>query len=268
MKKPKVSYLKKFISNPLFLRILPIGLIVAVWLCITENGWIRPLFIPGISHFIKVYQDMAPYLLASTGMSLLMIFTGFFIGTAWGIISGLLMAYSRVSYYMFGGILDFIRPVPILALIPLFVIWFGIGIFPQVALIVLGCSIILGVNTTEAIHNVPRLQINAALTLGANRKQIYRTMIIPMITPNIIGAIRLSAATSFGLDMAAEFIGAQIGLGYMMIVYEKYLRTEGILAVVLIISIIAYITDITIAKIEKKLTRWTERRMKSVGMGI
>lgn len=268
MKKPKVSYLKKFISNPLFLRILPIGLIVAGWLIITENGWVRPLFIPGMSLFIKVYQDMAPHLLASTGISCLMIFTGFFIGSAWGIVSGLLMAYSRVSYYMFGGILDFIRPVPILALIPLFVIWFGIGIAPQIALIALGCSIILGVNTTEAIRNVPRLQINAALTLGANRKQIYRTVIVPMIVPNIIGAIRLSAATSFGLDMAAEFIGAQIGLGYMMIVYEKYLRTEGILAVVLIVSIIAYLTDTAIARIEKESTKWTERRVKSAVMGI
>lgn len=263
MRRSLIDYFKKFISNAAFLRILPIALIVALWLWLTENELIRPLFLPGLDRFIRIYKNMAPQLVPSIRMSCFMIFGGFFIGSSLGIFSALVMAYSRKAFYMFSGILGFLRPVPILALIPLFVIWFGIGIAPQIALIALGCMIILGVNTSEAIRNIPRIQINAALTLGANQRQVYRTIIIPVMVPQIIGAIRLAAATSFGLDMAAEFIGSQVGLGYMMIVYQRYLCTEGILAIVFIISIIAYITDMAIAGVEKYFTKWTERHLES-----
>ena len=187
-----------------------------------------------------------------------MTLTGFGIGVAFGTISGLAMAYSKAVRDFLGTVFDFTRPVPVFALIPLFILWFGIGRAPQIALIALGTSVVLGVTTVEAIRNVPSIYIRAALTLGADRKRIYTTVIVPYIVPHLIGAIRVAAAASWGLDVAAEFMGSQAGLGYLIM-------TAGIVILVVIYSLLAVLLDTVIAKLEKRLTPWTERR-SSIGV--
>src|SRR5262249_40254826 len=157
----------------------------------------------------------------------------------------------------------FIRPVPVFALIPLFVLWFGIGRMPQIVLIALGTSVILGVTTIEAVRNIAPVYVRAALTLGASRAQIYRTVLVPSIIPHLMGAIRVAAAASWGLDVAAEFIGAQNGLGYLMIVQETYLNTAGIMVIVLIYSLLALGLDTIIRLAERPITRWTERGVRT-----
>lgn len=158
-----------------------------------------------------------------------------------------------------GPIMEFTRPIPIFAMIPLFMIWFGLGLWPQILLVAIGVSGVLGVQTYEAIRNIPIVYINASSNLGANKKTIFRTVILPYIFPHIIGAIRVAAATSWGLDVAAEFMGVQVGLGYNMIVQQMYLNTPGIIVIILIYSTLAIVLDQIIKRIETKITRWTER---------
>jgi ABC-type nitrate/sulfonate/bicarbonate transport system permease component len=188
---------------------------------------------------------------------------GFAIGTFLGIVLGLLMAYSRVIRDLFGMVLDFIRPVPIFALIPLLVLWMGIGRGPQITLIALGTSVLLGVTTIEAIRNVPPVYVKAGLVLGASRGRIYRTVIVPSIIPHLVGAIRVAAAASWGLDVAAEFMGSQQGLGYLMISRQSYLDTAGILVVVVIYSLLALALDQLIRRAEAHVTRWSERQSQT-----
>ena len=107
--------------------------------------------------------------------------------------------------------MEFTRPVPVFALIPLFMLWFGIGFWPQILLVALGVSAILGVETYEAIRNLPLVYIRAASNLGADKKTIFRTVVIPYIFPHLIGAIRVAAAASWGLDVAAEFMWVRVG---------------------------------------------------------
>lgn len=190
-----------------------------------------------------------------------MTLTGFLIGTAFGTLSGLLMAYSPVIRDLIGSIFDFLRPIPVFALIPLFILWFGVGRVPQIVLIALGTSVVLGVTTLEAIRNVPSIYVRAALTLGADQKKIYRTVIVPYIIPHLIGAIRVAAAASWGLDVAAEFMGSQQGLGYLIILQQTFLRTAGIMLLVIVYSLLALIFDTIIALIEARITRWTERHV-------
>ena len=91
------------------------------------------------------------------------------------------------------------------------------------------------------------------------KKDIFRTVVIPYITPHLIGAIRVGAAASWGLNVAAEFMGAQVGLGFHMIVHQIYLNTAGIIAIIIIYSLLAIGLDQIIQKVEVKLTHWTER---------
>lgn len=239
--------------------IVPV-LLVVLWLIITQLKLIRPIFMPGPKElwhsFLGMYKLLPMAILTTVRMTL----TGFAIGVAFGTISGLAMAYSRVIRDLLGTVFDFLRPVPVFALIPLFILWFGIGRAPQIALIAMGTSVVLGVTTLEAIRNVPTIYIRAALTLGANRQRIYSTVIVPYIIPHLIGAIRVAAAASWGLDVAAEFMGSQQGLGYLIILQQTYLRTAGIVLLVIIYSTLAVIMDTLIAAAEKRITRWTERR--------
>ncbi len=240
-------------------KLIPIILILITWFITTEYRLLRPLFLPSPKELFYAFTMMAPQLPRAIGISLSMIITGFLIGSFFGIISSMVMAYSRLFLNMFGSIFDFLRPVPVFALIPMFVLWFGIGRTPQIALIALGTSVTMGVTTTEAIRNIPNIYIEASRTLGASRIQVFSTIVVPYIIPHIVGAIRLAAAMSFGLDVAAEFMGSQTGLGYLMIVQQQYLRTSGILVIVIIYSAFAIILDRIIATIEKHVTAWTTR---------
>ena len=233
--------------------------VIGLWLMVTGLHWIAPVFIPTPYDLWASVQAMGPELPGSIQYSVTITLSGFAIGVSVGLLLGLGMAYSVHVRNLFGGFFTFVRPVPIFALIPLFVLWFGIGWQPQVALIALGTSVIMGVTTTDAVRNVPTIFVKAALTLGAKRRHVYRTVILHSIVPHLVGAIRVAAAASWGLDVAAEFIGAQTGLGHLMIVREEYLDTAGIFVVVLFYALLAIVLDRVIAISTRRLVRWTER---------
>lgn len=257
----------------ILLKITMPALIVIAWFITTELDLIPPLFVPGVPEMLRAFDALARLLPGAILTTVLMTLTGFLIGTAFGALSGLVMAYSPAIRDLLGSIFDFLRPVPVFALIPLFILWFGIGRMPQIVLIALGTSVVLGVTTLEAIRNVPTIYVRAALTLGADRTAIYRTVIVPYIIPHLIGAIRVAAAASWGLDVAAEFMGSQQGLGYLIILQQTFLRTAGIILLVIVYSILALVFDRLIASLESRITRWTERHVvrgvvgSIVGMG-
>jgi ABC-type nitrate/sulfonate/bicarbonate transport system permease component len=255
---------KKNYSSFLPKLIVPFLLIV-LWIVVTELKLVKPIFVPPpealLHSFLGMYKLLPKAILTTVSMTL----TGFGIGVAFGTISGLAMAYNKTIRDLLGTIFDITRPVPVFALIPLFILWFGIGRGPQIALIALGTSVILGLTTLEAIRNIPNIYIRAALTLGADRQKIYSSVVVPYIIPHLIGAIRVAAAGSWGLGVAAEFMGSQAGLGYLIILQQTYLRTAGIILLVFIYSALAVIMDLIIAIFERRITRWTERR-SSVGV--
>jgi ABC-type nitrate/sulfonate/bicarbonate transport system permease component len=240
-------------------RVIPLAVLGVVWVLVTEVGKVNPLFLPGPVLMWQTFLDMAPRLPGAIRYSMTMLLTGFVVGTGAGILLGLAMAYSHAVRFAAESITEVIRPVPIFALIPLFILWFGVGLMPQIALVAFGCFVIVVVNTSEAIRNVKPLYMQAAYTLGATRGYAFRTVIVPAITPEIIGAVRVAAAASFGLDVAAEFLGAQQGLGHLMINNQLYLRTEGIMIAIIIFSLLSLILDFLIRRGGEYLTRWSER---------
>lgn len=233
---------------------------MAVWVLVTLVFKLSSAtFIPSPLDLAKAFWEMRANLIDAILSSLSITMSGFLIGLVVGISMGMLMAYSKAFLETAGPFMEFTRPVPIFAMIPLFMIWFGLGIWPQVLLVALGVSAVLGVQTYEAIRNMPLVYLRASSNLGADKKTIFGTIVMPYIFPHLIGAIRVAAATSWGLDVAAEFMGVQVGLGYNMIVQQMYLNTPGIIAIVVIYSLLAILLDQIIARIEARVTRWTER---------
>lgn len=235
-------------------------LLVFVWVLITMVLKLTTsTFLPSPEDLAKAFYKMRGNLIPAILSSLKIAMGGLALGLLAGMLMGLMMAYSKSFLESVGPIMEFTRPIPIFALIPLFMIWFGLGTTPQVLLVALGVMAIIGVQTYEAIKNMPVVYIRAASNLGASKKQIFATVVIPYIFPHLVGAIRVAAASAWGLDVAAEFMGVQVGLGYNMIVQQMYLNTPGIIAIVIVYSFLAIMLDQIIARAERRVTHWTER---------
>ncbi|WP_010268206.1 ABC transporter permease [Paenibacillus senegalensis] len=234
-------------------------LFLALWIVLTLGGFVNKLYLPGPDQIFGVFMEDYSKLFRHLGFTLGRQFAGFFLGSALGILVGLLIASNRYVQAFMDPIIEVLRPIPPLAIIPMLILWLGIGAFPQILLVTFGCFVIIVVNTVESVRNVPKIYINAARTLGAKWSYIYHTVVLPAIVPSLVGSVRVCAAASFGLVVAAEFMGAQEGIGYYMIIAQRYLRTDMIFVSIIIISALAWLTDQLIRKAEKRLTRWSER---------
>lgn len=233
--------------------------LLASWIFASEVLKIDPIYIPGPGDLLNRFLQMMPQLPSALGYSLTIILGGYLAGSGVGVLVALVMAYSVTVRESLAPVIDVLRPVPIFALIPLFLLWFGVGFGSQIGLVAFGCFVILVVSTSEAIKNVPKIYVSAARTLGADRRYLFMTVIVPAILPNLVGAMRVAAAQSFGLDVAAEFIGAQDGLGYLLINSSSYLYTDGIIVIVIIYAILSFLLDRLVAMSTDRLTRWAGR---------
>ena len=235
--------------------VLPITAFL-LWVAATELGWVRRVLLPKPVDVAEVFVRDWPILLDGFFVSLQTLTIGMGLGSLVGIGIGLAIGYSHVARSIFEFPLDLLRPVPVLALIPLFVLWFGIGTLPQVLLIAVGVVLLLSLSTIESIRNVPETYIRAARTLGASRSMVYRTVVIPAIVPPMVASLRYAVAISWGLLVAAEYTGSRNGLGYQMIARQQYLDTAGILAIVFVFSVLAIVTDRIMRVGLRHMTRW------------
>ena len=231
----------------------------ALWYAVAEAEIVGRIFIPHPETILERVTLLWWELLGAIWVSLQMVAMGAFIGSVSGIFIGLLFGFSKLARELFELTLDTIRPIPIFALIPLFVLWFGIGLMPQIALVALGVFLILSFTTIEAVRNVPRIYVRAAMTCGASRMDVYRTVVIPSIIPEILLGIRFGLIAAWGLDVAAEFSSSSEGLGYFMIVRGQYLDTAGIVLSVLLYCGCAIIADRALRYLGRKCMPWNPR---------
>lgn len=242
------------------IRVLTILLLVGVWVLVTEMHLVKPLFLPAPQDLWTSMKNLVGHLPEDLFASLIRrILPGFAIGVSLGMLIGVLMAMNRVGRAIFEPIVEVLRPLPPLALIPLLILWLGIGYITQILLIAYGSFIIMVVNSYEAVRNVPPIYLQAATMLGARPREIFRRVIIPCIVPDIIAGIRVSAAASFGYCVAAELMGAMTGLGYRLVLARRYLMTGNIIVILIVIAILSFSIDFGIRRVDAALTAWKSR---------
>ena len=216
--------------------------------------------LPGPDKVLRSALEFLDLIPVAMWTSLQMVLVGLALGAVTGLATGVIFGYSPFVRRFFEATLDnLVRPVPFFALIPLFILWFGVGFMPQVALVALGIFLMFSLTTLEAIRNVPHIYVQAALTAGAGRFHVYRTVVIPAIIPHLVGFLRLAAAAAWGLDVAAEFFGSRAGLGYVMLVRQQYLDPAGMLMIVFLFCGLAIIFDQTVRFAAARATRWSPR---------
>jgi taurine transport system permease protein len=203
------------------------------------------------------YQNFS--LAEHLGWSLIRVLVGFAIGAAVGIPLGYAMGLSGWFRGWFDPIVEFMRPVPPLALIPLVIIWFGIWETGKIVLLFLAALWIMAIAARAGVSGVNITKVHAAYSLGASKWQILRHVIIPNSLPEIFTGARVAMGVCWGTVVAAELVAAQKGAGMMIIAASKFQQTYIVLMGIILIGLIGYGIDILMRKAEGLLVPWKGR---------
>ncbi len=181
-------------------------------------------------------------------------------GTVVGVSLGLLIGWYGKIRAALGPLVAVTFPVPKIALVPLFIIWFGVGDAYKIVLVVVGVFYIVLTNTVAGVESVPRTTIMACRNLGANDRQIFWKVILPAATPVVLAAFRISFSVSMILVIAAEMIISQDGLGHFIAYAGQLLETEKVFAGLVLSGIIGLVGYQAIDLAERWLVRWRSQQ--------
>ena len=195
-------------------------------------------------------------LLEHTWSSLQRVLLGFLFGALVGIPLGYAMGLTDWARGWFDPIVEFMRPVPPLALIPLMIIWFGIGEQSKVILLFLAALWIMTIAARSGVSGVAITKVHAAYSLGASKWQILRKVIIPNSLPEIFTGARVAMGVCWGTVVAAELVAAEKGLGMMIMVASKFQLTDIVIVGIILIGVIGFLIDIGIRALENWLVPW------------
>jgi sulfonate transport system permease protein len=181
---------------------------------------------------------------------------GFAFGAAVGLGLGLLVGLSRLAEALLDRSIQMVRAVPFLAILPLVIVWFGIGESGKVFLIALGAAVPLYLNTVLGIRQIDPKLLEMATVVGLNRGERIRWVILPGALPSILGGLRLSLTHAWLALVIAETIGADAGIGFMAINAREFLQTDVIVLVVIVYAVIGMLSDLITRLLERRLLRW------------
>ncbi|MEL6409987.1 MAG: ABC transporter permease subunit [Pseudomonadota bacterium] len=198
-------------------------------------------------------------LIEHTWISLQRVLLGFFFGTLLGVPLGYAMGLTNWSRGWFDPIVEFMRPVPPLALIPLMIIWFGIGEQSKVILLFLAALWIMAIAARAGVSGVAISKVHAAYSLGASKWQLLTKVIIPNSLPEIFTGARVAMGVCWGTVVAAELVAAERGLGMMIMVASKFQLTDIVIVGIILIGIIGFLIDVGIRALENWLVPWKGR---------
>ncbi|OCP35336.1 ABC transporter permease subunit [Ensifer sp. LC163] len=236
--------------------------LVALWLLVTEMQWVRPLFLPSPlavwDKFVIALTEgvsnstLARHTLASLGRVL----GAFALALVTAVPIGILMGVNRVMRGLFDPIIEFYRPLPPLAYLPLIIIWLGIGEFPKVFLIYLAIFAPMAIAARAGVRSVSIEQIHAAYAMGASRRQVISHVILKAALPEIFTGMRIGIGVGWTTLVAAEMVAAHRGLGFMVLNAAEFLASDTVIMGIIVIGVFAFAFDLLIRHLEKALIPW------------
>lgn len=236
--------------------------LLVLWFLATNSGWIKPLFLPTPQ---AVFQQFMEYLTGATndkplwehfGASMFRVFSAFLLACVTAIPIGIAMGMNRVARGVFDPIIEFYRPLPPLAYLPLIIIWFGIDEVPKVLLIFLSCFAPLALAARSGMRSASQEQINAAYSMGASYAQVIRHVVLPSAMPDILVGMRIAIGFGWTTLVAAEMVAANVGLGQMVLNASNFLRTDIVIMGIIVIGIVAFAFDLLMRYLERVLVPW------------
>jgi taurine transport system permease protein len=242
-----------------------IAALVFVWWLVTQAGWIKPLFLPSPGEVVNAFLDVlqngftGATFWEHTWISTARVFGAFLLACAVGIPLGIAMGMSPLARGVFDPPIEFYRPIPPLAYLPLMIIWFGIDETSKVGLIFLSVFAPVALGARAGVKSAAIEQIHAAYSFGATRWQVIRQVILPSAMPEIITAMRIGIGFGWTTLVAAEMVASTAGLGYMVLSASKFLQTATVIMGIVVIAAIAYAFDHLMRFVERRVVPWKGR---------
>jgi taurine transport system permease protein len=245
--------------------ILILAVLLALWIASSAFGWIRPFYWPTIGgtgeRIVRLategFRNVA--LWEHIGISVYRVLSGALYGTVLGIPLGFAMGLSSVARGLFDPIVEFMRPIPPLALIPLIILWFGIDETAKIFLLFLASLFIMTIAARAGVSSVRISKVHAAYSLGASKLQILRHVILPNALPEIFTGLRTAMGVCWGTVVAAELVAADRGLGSMIMIAKNFLQTDTVVIGIIIIGLIGYALELVMRWLERILIPWKGR---------
>ena len=234
-------------------------LVVALWQLAVVAG--APEFLLGpwqvLKHFVDALGTRELYV--NCAASLARALPGFALGSAVGIICGLAAGSSRGFDAIFSPAVFLSYPVPKIVMLPLFMLWFGIGETSKILVIALACFYPLFINAYYGVRAAPKILVWSAQNMGAGRARIFLRVVLPAALPQIFAGLRVSLALSFIVMFAAEMINANSGLGQMIRIAENSLRFDLMYVSLISIALLGYAGDRALRLARGRVLAWQER---------
>lgn len=234
------------------------AIILVVWQLGSEAGLIDPLILPAPTDAFGAFMDLARSgnLWAHVSASLRRLLIGFSAGFTLGVLIGTAIGLSSLARAGLAPLVAAIFPIPKIALLPLFIIWFGIGEGSKIATILFGSFFPTVIATYGGIDNVDRTLIRMGQSFNLSRMAIIAKIVLPAALPAILSGMRIAASISIILLVAAEMIGAEYGIGAYVLLAGNLMATDELLAGVAMLSVLGLAVSFLIGWLERRLLAW------------
>ena len=271
--KPRQSTLKWRwpLSRELTLSVATLAVLLAVWWAVAALQLISPLFLPPpgqvLQKLITIAVNMTKVIAGPQGFmdatlwqhlaaSLTRIVIALLAAVLIGVPVGIAMGLNSTVRGILDPLIELYRPVPPLAYLPLMVIWFGIGETSKILLIYLAIFAPVAMSALAGVKSAQQVRIRAARSLGASRAQVLWLVILPGALPEILTGLRIGLGVGWSTLVAAELIAATRGLGFMVQSAGEFLATDVVLAGIAVIAIIAFLLELGLRALQRRLTPW------------
>lgn len=248
-------------DGPSAKRLLPWGLpvlFVAVWQFFSQYGWISARVLPAPTDVFRAGADLiqSGELFRHISISFQRSILGFLIGGGTGLVLGLLNGVFPIAEKLFDTSIQMIRNIPHLAMIPLVILWFGIGEEAKLFLVALGVLFPVYVNTFHGIRSVDPKLIEMGRVYGLNAGALFWQVILPGALPSILVGVRFSLGIMWLTLIVAETISADAGIGYMAMNAREFMQTDVVVLSVLLYALFGKLADSTAKVLERRWLKW------------
>jgi len=218
----------------------------------------NPIFLPGPWMVIGNIVELAVkgQLWGHLGATLERVALGFGTGAAAALTLGLLAGQIPAIRNLLEPVVELLRPIPPLAMLPLFIVWVGIGEGSKVGFITYATFFPMFLTTVHAVRQVDPLLLRAARSLGARRAQLFLRVILPAALPELLTGVRLGVSLSFFVIVISEFVAAEAGLGYLINDGRNFFLVAQMLGAAMLLGLLGYVGNELVRLAERRLTRW------------
>lgn len=237
------------------------ALLFAVWWAATSSGWVKPIFLPSPGAVWTKMVELAidGTLWSDAGISIYRMLVGFLIASALAIPIGVMIGCFKTWEAAIEPFVDFVRYMPVVAFVPLTILWAGTSDAQKFVIIFIGTFFQQVLMVMDSVKRVPTDFVGLGRTLGMSETKILRRIVLPSALPGIWDTLRISLGWAWTWLVLAELVAATSGLGYRIVVSQRYFQTQTIIGYILLLGLLGLITDQSMKALERVFFRYASR---------